>query len=197
VADDNAPDQGGAEQHDDVQQDQQHDNGGQQGREDTNRQEHENDVRQEAKDEGKTLTQAEVDKIVADRVKRERSKFADYDELKKRSAKLKEIEDGQKSELQKVQEREQALQVELQGYRVAEIRRAAASAAGLDSELAEFITAVDEEEAKAQAERLAERFKATAKQQQSADFKQGTRTTPPAPQSRDELLRALAGHGKR
>jgi hypothetical protein len=118
-------------------------------------------------------------------------------ELSPLAAKLKEIEDSQKSEIDKIKEREQALQVELQGYRVAEIRRAAASAAGLDSELAEFITAVDEEEAKAQAERLAERFKATAKQQQSADFKQGTRTTPPAPQSRDDLLRALAGHGKR
>jgi hypothetical protein len=118
-------------------------------------------------------------------------------ELSPLAAKLKEIEDSQKSEIDKIKEREQALQVELQGYRVAEIRRAAASAAGLDSELAEFITAVDEEEAKAQAERLAERFKATAKQQQSADFKQGTRTTPPAPQSRDDLLRALAGHGRR
>ena len=118
-------------------------------------------------------------------------------ELSPAAAKLKEIEDSQKSELEKAQERETALQVELQKYRVAEVRRAAASAAGLDPELAEFITAVDEEEAKAQAEKLAERFKTSANNGKSADFKQGTRTTPPVARSRDDLLRTLAGYGPR
>lgn len=191
MADDDTQATGGDDQQDDSQQPS---TGGQEtGREDTDRQQQiESDVKQEAEDKGKTLTQAEVDKIVAERVARERKKFADYDDLKKAAAKLRQIEDAQKSELEKAQERETALQVELQKYRVAEIRRAAASAAGLDSELAEFITAVDEEEAKAQAEKLAERFKAT---KQSADFKQGPRTTPPAAKSRDELLRAFAGYG--
>jgi hypothetical protein len=115
-------------------------------------------------------------------------------ELSPAAARLKEIEDAQKTELEKAKDRETALQVELQRYRVAEIRRAAASAAGLDPELAEFITAADEEEAKAQAEKLAERFKVTATKQ-SADFKQGTRTTPPPARSRDDLLRAFAGYG--
>jgi hypothetical protein len=118
-------------------------------------------------------------------------------ELSPAAVKLKEIEDSQKSELEKAQERETALQVELQKYRVAEVRRAAASAAGLDPELAEFITAVDEEEAKAQAEKLAERFKTSAANSKSADFKQGTRTTAPVARSRDDLLRTLAGYGPR
>lgn len=118
-------------------------------------------------------------------------------ELSPAAAKLKEIEDKNKTDLEKAQERETALQVELQKYRVAEVRRAAASAAGLDPELAEFITAVDEEEAKAQAERLAERFKATTANGKPADFKQGTRTTPPPVRSRDELLRTMAGYGSR
>jgi hypothetical protein len=117
-------------------------------------------------------------------------------ELSPAAARLKEIEDANKSELEKAKDRETALQIELQKYRVAEVRRAAASAAGLDPELAEFITAVDEEEAKAQAEKLAERFKATASNNKSADFKQGPRTTPPAPKSRDDILRAFAGYGR-
>ena len=53
----------------------------------------------------KTFSQAEVDRIVKERLERERGKFADYDEAKKAAARLKEIEDAQKSELEKLQER--------------------------------------------------------------------------------------------
>lgn len=193
MADDDTQDKPGADQQDDAQHDQQQKDGGQQGRDDANRQDIADQVKQDAKDDGKTLTQAEVDKIVADRVKRERQKFADYDDLKKRSAKLKEIEDGQKTEIQKKEDQIAAQAIELQKYKVAEIRRAAASAAGLDPELAEFITAADEEEATEQAKKLAERLKVTSKS--SPDFKQGTRQTPAPTRSRDELLRGLAGFG--
>lgn len=161
-------------------------------RDDTTRQQIADDVRQDAKDQGKTLTQAEVDKIVADRVARERKKFADYDDLKKKSAELDKIRDSQKSELEKAKDRETALAVELQKYKVAEIRRAAASAAGLDPEFADFITAADEQEAEEQAKKLAERLKAKA-----PDLKQGTRTSPPPQRSRDDLLRGIAGFGPR
>ena len=197
MADDNAQDTGGEVQD---QQDDKQQSGGQQdqGREDTARQQIEENVKQDAEDKGKTLTQTEVDKIVADRIARERKKFADYDDLKKAAAKLKQIEDANKSEHEKLNDQLTAAQVELQRYRVAEIRRAAASTAGLDPELAEFITAADEEEAKAQAEKLAERFKATAasSSRQSADFKQGARTSPAPTRSRDDLLRNLAGYGR-
>jgi hypothetical protein len=158
---------------------------------DTSRQEHEQEVKQEAKDEGKTLTQAEVDKIVADRVARERKKFADYDTLKKKASEYDKFQDSQKTELERRDAELAAAQVELQAFRVGEIRRQAASAAGLDPELAEFITAADEEEATAQAKKLAERMKVNDKR--SPDFKQGARTTPPPQRSRDELLRGLAG----
>lgn len=48
----------------------------------------------EPKAEEKTLTQSEVDRIIADRLTRERAKFADYDDLKKKV-------DAQKSEAEK------------------------------------------------------------------------------------------------
>jgi hypothetical protein len=193
MADDDTQDSG-TDQQDNGQQGQQQNDGGQQGRDDAARQEHEESVRQEAEDKGKTLTQAEVDKIVADRVARERKKFADYDDLKKKAARLQQIEDGQKTEAQKLNDQLAAQSVELQELRVEKIRRAAASAAGLDPDLAEFITAADEGEATEQARKLAERLKSNTRSP-APDFKQGTRSTPPPTRSRDELLRGLAGFG--
>jgi len=52
----------------------------------------------------KTLTQSEVDRIVADRVQRERQKFADYTDLKNKAAKLDELAEAQKSDLEKAVE---------------------------------------------------------------------------------------------
>lgn len=49
----------------------------------------------------KTLTQADVDRIVADRVAREKAKFADYGDLKAKASKLDEIEAASATELDK------------------------------------------------------------------------------------------------
>jgi ribosomal protein S18 len=181
------------DQQDNAQQGQ-NNNGGQEGRDDATRQQHEDDVRQEAEDKGKTLTQAEVDKQIEARLARERKKFADYDTLKKKASELDKIQEGQKTETQKLNDRLAAQAIELQELRVEKIRRAAATAAGLDPELAEFITAADENEAAEQAKKLADRLKPAGKQG-APDFKQGTRSTPPPQRSRDELLRGLAGFG--
>jgi cytochrome c556 len=55
--------------------------------------------------EPKTFTQEQVDKIVQERLKRAKSeKPADYDELKAKAAKLDEIEDAQKTELERITE---------------------------------------------------------------------------------------------
>lgn len=48
-----------------------------------------------------TFTQADIDRIVAERLTRERSKFADYDDLKSKAAKLTELEKAQMSEAEK------------------------------------------------------------------------------------------------
>ena len=55
--------------------------------------------------EPKTFTQEQVDKIVQERLKRAKSeKPADYDELKAKAARLDEIEDAQKTELERITE---------------------------------------------------------------------------------------------
>lgn len=54
---------------------------------------------------GKTFTQQDVERIIAERLSRQKEKFADYDELKQKAAKYSEIEEQQKTEAQKVAER--------------------------------------------------------------------------------------------
>jgi len=49
-----------------------------------------------------TFTQADLDRVVKERVQRERGKFSDYKDLKAASVRLQEIEDSQKSETEKL-----------------------------------------------------------------------------------------------
>lgn len=58
----------------------------------------------------KTFTQADLDRIVKERLDREKGKYADYATLKQAADKLKEIEDAQKTETEKLQERLQQLE---------------------------------------------------------------------------------------
>ena len=52
----------------------------------------------------RTFTQAEMDAIIGDRLKRERAKYADYDELAKKAKAYDEAEEANKSELEKTAE---------------------------------------------------------------------------------------------
>ena len=97
--------------------------------------------------EAKTFTQEQVDKIVQERLKRAKSeKPADYDELKAKAARLDEIEDAQKSELERITEQATKAQAnaadwqskyeELQAQRQHELDvRKAASQYGIDADV--------------------------------------------------------------
>lgn len=56
---------------------------------------------QQAEAETRTFTQEEIDRIIADRLKRQKDQFKDYDELKHAAARLAELEESQKSETEK------------------------------------------------------------------------------------------------
>ena len=94
-----------------------------------------------------TFTQADVDRIVADRLKRERDKFKDYDELKAKAG-------------EKVTAEERLAELEKR-YADAETRATRADIAseyGISAEDRDlFLTGEDEETLTAQAKRLAER----------------------------------------
>ena len=94
-----------------------------------------------------TFTQEELDRIVGERVKRERDKFADYAELKARA-------DGAKSVEQKLAELE-AQNARMQRDTLASRIAAKFGVAPEDADL--FLTVSDVETLTAQAKRLSER----------------------------------------
>lgn len=67
--------------------------------------------------EQKTFTQEEIDQIIGARLAKIRASYADYEDLKAKAAKYDQIEEESKSELQKMTERADALQVELDGLK--------------------------------------------------------------------------------
>ena len=105
----------------------------------------------------RTFTQAEVDAIVGDRLKRDRQKYADYETLKEKADKFDEMEESNKSELQKAIERGDALQVELDKLKganaVRELRNKVADETGVPAHL---LTGSTEEECREQASAIAE-----------------------------------------
>ena len=86
---------------------------------------------------------------------RERAKFADYDALKEKAQKFDEYEDANKTELQKAQEKTQALQAQIDAYQKAEtvrsIREKVSAETGVPANL---LRAETEEECREQAEEL-------------------------------------------
>ena len=93
----------------------------------------------EVKENVKTFTQAELDTIIADRLRREREKYSDYDALKEKATKLDEIEEASKTELQRATEKAEKLESELAQFKRAEeirqIRDKVATATGVPSNL--------------------------------------------------------------
>lgn len=103
----------------------------------------------------RTFTQAEVDKIVQDRLNRDRKDRADYDDLKAKAEKLAQIEEAAKSDLQKATERATALETELNAMKKAEavrtVREKVATEKGVPVSL---LSGETEEDCTAQAEEI-------------------------------------------
>lgn len=202
MADDDAPDtEGDGQEHDDQEgQDQQRekpsrnsDRGQQRATRTGSRDQGQQDTSlDDGPSDDKTFTQDDVDRLIADRIARERKKFGDYDQLKKKAAEHDKAEDAKKTELEKLNDQLTSAQVELQGFKVDKIRREAADQAGLPAKYAKYITAADETEALEQAKELAAEFKAPEPKQ--ADFRQGSRQPAKPAMTRDELIRGMAGY---
>ena len=73
--------------------------------------------------EEKTFTQADLDRVVAERLARERQKYEGFSELQEKAAKFDELEAASKTELQKATEKAEKLEAELNSIKKAnEIR---------------------------------------------------------------------------
>ncbi len=103
----------------------------------------------------RTFTQDEVNAIVGKRLAEEKSKFADYEEIKAKATKFDEAEEANKSELQKAVERANNLEAELAGLKkseeVRQTREKIATETGIPAHL---LTGDTEEACKAQAEAI-------------------------------------------
>lgn len=115
----------------------------------------ENQTPETAENETRTFSQADVDRIVADRLQRERQKYVDYDALKDKATKFDELEEASKTELQKATEKAASLQKELDGLKQAETVRQIRAKVSQETGVPEtLLTASTEEECKAQADAI-------------------------------------------
>ncbi|MGB3988652.1 MAG: DUF4355 domain-containing protein, partial [Minisyncoccales bacterium] len=119
----------------------------------------------EPQNEGK-LTQAEVDAIVADRLARERKKYADYSDLKKASEELAELKKSQMTEVEKMKaelaEKDALLQSkdqELSGLKLERVKAAKLTEAGVAAEWIDSVSGTTEEEVAASVTKLVARLK--------------------------------------
>lgn len=134
-------------------------------------------------------SQEELNRIIAERLARERAKYADYDELKHAAAKLKAIEDAQKSESERMAEAKAALERERDQAKAEALRLRIAAKHGISDEDADlFLTATDE----ATLERQATRLAATTKKTGNYVPREGQSVRPAAGGER-EFLRQLFG----
>jgi hypothetical protein len=119
-----------------------------------------NEGGQQGGDEGfkPITTQEDFNKAIAERVSRERAKFADYNDLKAKAAKVDEALEAGKTAEQRFNDRLAALEQELNSTRSQALRARIQAKFSISDEDAQlFLTGADEESLTAQAKRLAER----------------------------------------
>lgn len=103
----------------------------------------------------KTFTQAEIDAIIEGRLAREKQKYADYESLKEKAGKYDEFQQQNKSELQKANEKADALQAELDKLKKEGTVRQVREKVSKDLNIpAELLNGEDEESCRKQAEAI-------------------------------------------
>ena len=134
----------------------------------------------------KTFTQAEVDTIIGERLQRERNKYADYNALKEKADMYDQYTEANKTELQKANEKAEALQKELDGLKqeaaIRGIRESVSKETGVPISL---LTATTEEDCKTQAEAIKAFAKPSYPSVKDAGEPTGTRSQSAAQQFAD------------
>ena len=103
----------------------------------------------------KVFTQEELNQMIGDRLARERAKYADYESLKEKAEKFDQIEEESKTELQKMTEKADNLQAELDRLQKAEaVRLVREEVATLTSVPANLLTGETKEDCEAQAKAI-------------------------------------------
>ena len=144
-------------------------------------------------DEFKAITsQEELNRIVGERVQRERARYSDYRDLKAKAAKFDDLEQANQSDLEKANNRVGTAETERDDARAESLRLRTAIAHGISLEDADlFLTGRDEETLTAQAKRLSDR-EADRKKQGNHVPREGNTSQPKTDNVR-EFTRGLFG----
>lgn len=103
----------------------------------------------------KTFTQAEVNSFLKREEEKIKAKYADYADLQAKASKLDELEEANKSALEKANEKAAKLQAELDGIKkAAELREMREKIATDNNIPVELLTGATEDECKAQVETI-------------------------------------------
>lgn len=102
-------------------------------------------------DTPKTFTQDELDRVIAERLRREREKFSDYDALREKASKFDELDAAQKTELERAvtraeaaeKARDEALGRAKQTARASALIAAAVKAGAVDPDAVVALVAAD------------------------------------------------------
>lgn len=147
----------------------------------------------------KTFTQADLDRIVADRIAREKAKYADYGDLKKRAA---AAMTEQEKAVAEAEQRGRSAALSASGVRLAkaEFRAAAAGTVSADAldgfleyaDLKRFVDDDGEPDAKAIAAAIKKLSGGTGI---ATNYDGGARTNADKPADMNALIRRAAGHG--
>lgn len=139
------------------------------------------DGAQNAPQQERTFTQAQVDAIVAERLGREKAKFADYDTLKEKADKYDAAEEANKSDLQKAQDAAAKAQQELADLKAANTAREMRAKVAKETGVPESLLSGDDETAcRAQAQAI-------------QDYAKGTGVGFPNPKDGGEVKKPAAG----
>src|SRR5690242_1505507 len=148
-----------------------------------------------AADEFKAITsQDDLNKVINDRLQRERAKYADYKDLKAKAAKLDEFEQANQTEAEKAAKRIAELEAELGHTRRDSLRLKIATEHGITDadDIDLFLTGTDEETLTKQAKRLADR-EADRKKQGNRVPREGATPTSGSNNDERETVNALFG----
>ena len=139
-------------------------------------------------------SQEDLNKVISDRIQRERAKYADYKDVKAKAAKLDEIEDANRSEAEKQQARLTELETELNAVRSESMRLRIASEHGItdSDDIALFLTGADEETLTKQAKRLSDRDADRKKNGNHVPREGATNTKPGDDPMRDVVAQLFA-----
>lgn len=135
----------------------------------------------------KTFTQTDFDRIVGERVAKERQKFADYGDLKAKAQQLEELEAAQQSDMDKLTGERDTLRTRADEAAVENLRLRVAVEKGLVGErawIAERLRGNTEEEMSADADQFLERVAVKPQESPSPDLHGGAR--PQAPQADED-----------